>query len=418
MIPLDKAIKLILEDASPLDIESIPVKHSFDRVLGKNIKSELGIPRYNKTAIDGYAVLASDLVSVRPNKHISLKLLGESKPGQIFDGTISKGESMKVTSGSRLPDGSDTVVKFEDVARTDAENLNVYAMVKQWKNVIRAGREVEPGENLMPQGRVLNAADVARIAEVGYSEIEVYKKPKVGTVFIDEHPPEESKEDDNSVTSLNQFLSSVITQNGADYEFIGACNHDVKEFSNLMPSNGDYDNIIVMASQSIEDYNYLKNAFREIKIDLGFWRVAIKPGKSVLYGKFNKIPVFGISGNHWTAAVIFSQLIKPILAFQSGLRDMHRLEVIARITKELRTNPAMTNIFKAIVRTDTNGFTATPLLDNFAGELTSLSLANGHIIIPPHTNSIRSGDKVRVEICGPIENSIEKKNGGGNKRKK
>ncbi|MBD3170515.1 MAG: hypothetical protein GF307_13605 [candidate division Zixibacteria bacterium] len=403
MIPLEKAIKQVIGESGPLGFENLPINQCYGRILAKTVKSETGIPRFNTAAIDGYAISAEGFTPTRGSKPKQFEVEGECKPGKPYMGELPEGKAVKISAGMRLPDGTDTVVKFEDVARTDSDNLNVYAGIRPGQNIIQAGREVAPGEDLMPAGRVLNSADLARLAEAGFLEVDVHKKPVVGIVSVGDEYLSEDIDDSTPGISRKQFLSSLILENGAEVAHIGACSDSVDQLRETLESTEGYDDLVILAGQSIEDYNFLKSAFRELNVDLGFWRVAIKPGKSVLYGKYKEHPAFGVTGNLWSVAVIFNQLLKPLLAHQTGLRDTKRLEVIARLTKELYTNPSMTHIFKAVVRIDSNGFTATPILNSQMGELRSLSIANGFIIIPPDVNQVRAGDKVRVEVLGPLK---------------
>lgn len=408
MIPLEKAVELILKDVEPLGLEKVQTRNSYGRVLGNTVKVENGIPRFDTAAIDGYALSSKDTVSAKRNSHKAFRLVGDSKSGKLYTDEVNEGDVIKVAAGVRLPAGTDAVVKFEDVARIDTENVNVYVSLRPGQNVIQAGHELAAGESLMPKGRVLNSADVARLAEVGINEIEVFKKPNVGLISVGDEFLTESVDDGSPGVSRNQYISSLIKENSSDLHPIGACTDSVEQLQDLFTQALGCDLAVVVAGQSIDDYNFLKNAFRESKVDLKFWRVAIKPGKSVLFGLLDGKPVMGITGNMWAVAVIFDQLIKPLLARLSGLPDTQKLEVYARITKELRTNPTLTHIFKAIVRVENDGFTATPLLNNQMGELSTLSIANSFIIIPPEINMVKAGEKVMAEIFGPIAYSKQK----------
>lgn len=405
MISLDKAVQVILSDLTPLELETIPIEQAHGRVLGKTIKSETDIPKFNQAAIDGYALNASETSRIARNKPSVFKLAGESKPGKPYLKSHKRGEAIKVSAGVRLPDGYDSVVKYEDAARPESNKLNVYTQVQTWRNVIRAGREISAGGSIMPAGRILNAADVARLVEVGLTEIEVYKKPRIGLISVGDEFLSNYEEEKNPSISRNQFVGSIISETGGEFVYLGACTNSLDQLEEKLSDTDGCDNVIIMANQSIDHYNFLKTAFRELKMDLKFWRVAIKPGKSVLFGVRDGKPVFGISGNLWATVVVLDLLVKPLLAVQSGLSDGRKLEVIARLTKELRTNPAMTQIFKAIVRIEPNGLAVTPILDKSLGELRTLSMANGYIIVPPQTSNIRAGEKVRVEVFGPLEQS-------------
>jgi len=409
MISLDKAIQLILNDSTSLELDEISVRNAYGRVLGKDIVAESDIPKFNISAIDGYAIASSDTENTVLNKPSNFLVRGESQPGKLFEGAIRKGDAIKVHSGVRLPNRFDAVVKFEDAARTEAQKLNVYVKARPWQNVIRAGREISAGEDLMPAGRVLNAADMARLIEVGLEEIEVYKRQIVGLISVGHELLTSEEDDRNPGFSRIQYIRSLITENGAEFIDLGVCSDSIEDLEGKLSQNDDWNDLIIMANQSIDHYNFLKNAFREIKIDLKFWRVALKPGKSVLYGTLNKKQIFGISGNLWAVTVVFNQLIKPMLMQQSGLKDTKKLEVYARLTKELHINPTLTQVFKAIVRIESNGFTATPLIDPYFGELTALSMSNGFIIISPNATAIRAGDKVRVEVFGSLAASKSEK---------
>lgn len=394
MIPIFKAFKIIDNHAKPLRSEKIALEDAVGRSLAENVVADSNLPPFDRSQMDGYAVVAEDTVSIPAR----LKIVGESAAGKGWRGTLKRGEAVRIMTGAPLPKGADAVQKLE-VAKEKVGYVTLSEPTKSGRYFITKASEVKKGEVVLDAGTVVSVQNIAVAAAFGYAKVNVAKRPRVSILSTGSEIVEIArKPKQDQIRNSNSLMLKALAESlGCEAKIIPSIGDDLKAIkAAIKNASSNSDLVITTGGVSVGKYDLTKLALTELGAEIFFDRVALKPGKPTVFGKLNKAFVFGLPGNPVSAAVTFHLFVSRIIGTMLGqphpcLKDgLIVAGAAAKGTKERDTHlPAK------LTTDDQARLVATPVKWLGSSDLVGFAQADALIEIPKGT-SIEKGTLARV----------------------
>jgi molybdopterin molybdotransferase len=400
MITVEKALQIVLDHTRILEPENVPILQAIGMVLAEDIVSSEDIPPYDMATIEGFALRSANIANSNRSKPATLKLDGEVKAGDRWDHVIQSGHALKVAAGAPLPEGVDSVISTDHAVRESAKKVRIYSSQKPGEHIFVRGTDIESGSTVLPQGKILGAPDIGVLGAIGRNEVFCYRKPRVSffasgnDLISPDSPPQLGK-----LRAGNTFTLHVrLSEYGAEPINLGIFGINPDDVKGRVNTALESDMLIATAGSSFSDFDTMKTILQKVGMDLKFWRVAIRPGKPLIFGTFNDVPIFGFSSNILSSMVVLEQFIRPAIMKMQGRRELRRTEVVARLQKDLNGGGGVTHFVRAEVRVTDDGFMAIPAGSRNSPSIKAFSSANGFIVMPPEVEHISAGEMVKVQI--------------------
>lgn len=395
-----KAREFIRQFLNPVSaIETLALCDSLGRVLAADITSPSNVPNYDNSAMDGYALKASDLTTTR------LKVIGTAFAGRAFNGSVGDGECVRVMTGAAMPTGTDTVVVQERTV-TDGEFINISEAPKAQANVRYAGEDLKLGQTVLAQGHLMRPADLGLIASLGIAEVQAYRKLKVaffstGDELVSLGQPLQT----GQVYDSNRYtLFGMLTRLGVEVLDLGAIPDDpAKLESTLLSAAEQADVVITSGGVSVGEADYMKLLLAKHG-QVMFWKVSMKPGRPLAYGKVGNAHYFGLPGNPVAVMVTFYQFVRDALLRLMGQSTPVPLPMFqVQCTQAIKKLTGRTEFQRGILFTDTDGvWRVRPTGAQGSALLSSMSLANCFIVLDDTVGNLDAGATVQVQVLDGI----------------
>lgn len=398
-MPVAQARKYIREFLEPVTtVEVLPIRNTLGRVLAEDILSPCNVPNHDNSAMDGYAFNADDLNS---SGETSLNIIGTAFAGKAFDGRIGKGQCVRIMTGAVMPQGADTVVVQERV-QADGEHIRFTDGPKRGMNMRYAGEDLKHGQVVLPAGHLMRAADLGLIASLGLGELKVYRKLRVAFFSTgDELASIGQALETGQVYDSNRYtLFGMLTRMGVDIIDMGVV-RDVPELLEqaLKDAAASADVILTSGGVSVGEADFMKQLLEKLG-QVVFWKIAMKPGRPLAYGKVGNAHYFGLPGNPVSVMVTFYQFVREALLVLMGQPDpapQPLLDVVC--TGEIRKLPGRTEFQRGILFPAENGsWQVRPTGNQGSGILRSMTEANCFIVLDENTGNVSPGATVKVQI--------------------
>nr|WP_294840225.1 gephyrin-like molybdotransferase Glp [uncultured Methylotenera sp.] len=395
-----KAREFIRQFLNPVSaIETLALRDSLGRVLAADISSPANVPNYDNSAMDGYALKASDLAATR------LKVIGTTFAGRAFNGTVGDGECVRVMTGAAMPTGTDTVVVQERTV-TDGEFINISEAPKPQANVRYAGEDLKLGQTVLAQGHLMRPADLGLIASLGIAEVQAYRKLKVaffstGDELVGVGKPLQT----GQVYDSNRYtLFGMLTRLGVEVIDLGAIADDPAQLeATLLNAAQQADVVITSGGVSVGEADYMKLLLAKHG-QVMFWKVSMKPGRPLAYGKVGNAHYFGLPGNPVAVMVTFYQFVRVALLRLMGQSTPVPLPMFqVQCTQAIKKLTGRTEFQRGILFTDTDGvWRVKPTGAQGSALLSSMSLANCFIVLDDNVGNLDAGATVQVQVLDGI----------------
>lgn len=398
-MPVAQARKYIREFLEPVTtVEVLPIRNTLGRVLAEDILSPCNVPNHDNSAMDGYAFNADDLNS---SGETSLNIIGTAFAGKAFDGRIGKGQCVRIMTGAVMPQGADTVVVQERV-QADGEHIRFTDGPKRGMNMRYAGEDLQQGQVVLPAGHLMRAADLGLIASLGLGELKVYRKLRVAFFSTgDELASIGQALEAGQVYDSNRYtLFGMLTRMGVEIIDMGVV-RDVPELLEqaLKDAAASADVILTSGGVSVGEADFMKQLLEKLG-QVVFWKIAMKPGRPLAYGKVGHAHYFGLPGNPVSVMVTFYQFVREALLVLMGQEDpapQPLLDVVC--TGEIRKLPGRTEFQRGILFPAENGsWQVRPTGNQGSGILRSMTEANCFIVLDENTGNVAPGNIVKVQI--------------------
>lgn len=322
-LQLEEAQRLLFDLAAPVGKCTVGLLKSNGRVLSQDIKAPISIPSFNKSALDGYALIADDTRQAEPSRPVQLKVIEEIRAGLVAEEKVVPGTTIKLMTGAPIPDGANVVIKYEDVVRNN-DYISVFQTLKAQDNIIKAGEDVVEGEVIASKGTVITPPLIALLAGIGVAQVPVYKKVKIAIMSSGDElvsPFEELPAGKIYNSSLYGLLSRCH-ELGAQPLDLGIVPDQIEAVSSRMAEALKKADIIVSTGGvSVGDYDVIKDAMVEAGAEMLFWKVAMKPGSPIAAAKKGKKLLVGLSGNPAAAMITFDLILIPLIKKLMGIEN-------------------------------------------------------------------------------------------------
>ena len=399
-MPVVKARQFIKQFLEPVaEVDFVSLHESLGRITAQHILSPANVPNYDNSAMDGYAFSAQDLNSVQ------LKVIGTAFAGKAFNGTVSPGECVRIMTGAAMPQGADTVVMQEKVLR-NGDYIQLVETPKPRANVRYAGEDLQLGQNVLSAGHLMRPADLGLLASLGIAEVKVYRKLKVaffstGDELVAIGQPLAS----GQVYDSNRYtLFGMLKRLGIDIIDLGAIADDPQQLENtLLNAAAQADVIITSGGVSVGEADYMKELLSKHG-QVMFWKIAMKPGRPLAYGKVGKAHYFGLPGNPVAVMVTFYQFVRDALMTLMGQAEQSPLPMFTvECTAPIKKLSGRTEYQRGILYTDETGcWKVKPTGAQGSAILSSMSLANCFIVLDETVGNLEAGAMVQVQVLEGI----------------
>lgn len=396
LIPLDEALSQMLAKISPLTAtESVPLVQAFGRISAGDIVSPLDVPGFDNSAMDGYAVRLSDIATDAP-----LMVAGKAFAGQPYHGEWPAGSCIRIMTGAPVPAGCDAVVMQEETEQSDA-GVRFTAPVKAGQNIRRRGEDIANGAIVFPAGTRLTVAELPVLASLGIANVDVVRKVRVALFSTgDELQLPGQPLGDGQIYDTNRLaVHLMLEQLGCEVINLGIIRDDPARLRQaFIQADRDADVVISSGGVSVGEADYTKTILDELG-EIGFWKLAIKPGKPFAFGKLSHSWFCGLPGNPVSAALTFYQLVQPLLAKLSGATDSTqapRLRV--RAATRLKKAPGRLDFQRGILQRNADGELTVSTTGHQGSHIfSSFSQGNCFIVLERERGHVDAGEWVEVE---------------------
>lgn len=399
-LTVQQARDAILKAISPItETESMPVNLAVQRTLSEDICSELNIPGHTNSAVDGYALKGSELPE---NDTRQFTLTGSAMAGEPFTGNCLPGQCVRIMTGAVMPENTDTVIMQEHVRR-DENSITIDASHKAGQNVRQAGEDIAIGDTVLTQGRVLTPADLGILASLGKADIEVIRKPVIsfmstGNELMEPRDNSGQNQHGHIYDSNRYTLSGMLERLNVTSVDLGIVRDDPGQLTRALNRAAEQSDVIITSGGvSVGEADYIKEIL-QASGEVHFWKIAMKPGRPLTFGRFNDTLFFGLPGNPVAVMVTFYQFVKPAIEYLASGATQTSLTLPARCESSIRKIPGRYEFVRGVFGQSADGqLTVHKTGQQGSGILTSMSEANCFILLDEDRANITPGEAVRIQ---------------------
>jgi molybdopterin molybdotransferase len=397
MITVEEALKRVLASAkTPLDEEKVALEKAYGRVLARDLKALRTQPPFPNSAMDGYALRAGDATAPA-----TLMVVGESTAGRAFEGAVGPGEAVRIFTGAPVPDGADAIVIQEDVSR-EGERIRLSIAVPEGDNLRPAGMDFHACDILIPAGRRLTPRDVALAAAANHTTLAVRRRARVAIVATGDElvapggtlgPAQIIASNNFAVAGLVEACGGVAIDLGIAVDELSATKAAIAR-----ASDAKADVLVTLGGASVGDYDLVQQALVSSGMELGFWRIAMRPGKPLMHGNLGAMRVLGLPGNPTSSMVCSILFLRPLLRALHGEPEPGAdPSQPARLAIDLPANGQRQDYMRALLSQSADGIlVAAPVANQDSSLVKTMARAEGLIIRSPHAKAAKAQDPCRV----------------------
>ena len=378
--------------------ELVDLRSSLGRILATDILSPANVPNYDNSAMDGYAFNADDIT---PNASTELTIIATVLAGKVFDGTLAAGECVRIMTGGAMPKGADTVIMQERV-QCEVNSIRFAESPKRKMNVRYAGEDLKLGQVVLTSGHLMRSADLGLLASLGIAKILVYRKLKVAFFSTgDELASVGQTLEIGQVYDSNRYtLHGMLTRMGVEVIDMGAIPDNPDLLKNtLLTASQLADVVISSGGVSVGEADYMK-LLLTTHGEVVFWKIAMKPGRPLAYGKVGDAHYFGLPGNPVAVMVTFYQFVREAMLVLMGQLQPTQLPMFnVECTENIQKMTGRTEFQRGVLFADKNGiWKVKPTGSQGSAILSSMSLANCFIVLDEATGNLSAGAIVQVQV--------------------
>jgi len=392
LLPVADAVQRILDGVRPLPAETVPLADARGRTLAKPLKARRNQPPFDASAMDGYAVRAEDVANVPA----TLKIIGEAPAGRAFNGKVRSGKAVRIFTGAPVPRGADTVIIQEDTER-DGDMVRVLEGAPRGKFVRRAGLDFARGETLIEAGALLGPRLIGLAAAMTYPALPVRRRPKVAILGTGDEliAPGGKPRADQIISSNGYAIGAAVAQFGGEVADLGIAPDRLAAIAEAIASARDADILITIGGASVGDHDLVQDALLKQGYRLDFWKIAMRPGKPLMFARKGRQRLLGLPGNPVSSLVCSLLFLKPLVTALLG-RPVADETLTMTLGADMRTNDQRQDYIRARIEQRDGQPVAVPFPVQDSSMQRTLARADVLIIRPPHAPAIAAGEPVSV----------------------
>ena len=414
------AQQCVLEAVATMGAEPVKLEQSLGRVLAEEVRANRDQPPYDISAMDGYALRSADLGNVPA----MLEIIEDIKAGDMPTKTLAAGQCARIMTGAPMPQGADAVIRVEDTEAMSKEALSPSSLpqagerdaaslrenlfdrvqinqsVKPGNDIRRLGENMRNGEVVLAPGIEITPGVIGVLATVKRAQVQVYRRPRVAILSTgNELEGLDEPVDPNKIPNSNSYaLMGQVQALGIEPVLLGIARDDPEELARYLKRGLEYDVLLVSGGTSVGVHDYVRPTIEALGAQMLFWRVSMKPGHPVAFGKVGEKIIFGLPGNPVSSMVCFEQFVVPALRRMMGHTRTYRRTIEARMTHNVKHQPGRTEFIRVLLAKEPGGYAATSTGAQGSGMLLSMARADGLAVLPADCNGLTAGSQVTVQL--------------------
>ncbi|OGS94722.1 MAG: molybdenum cofactor biosynthesis protein [Gallionellales bacterium RIFCSPLOWO2_12_FULL_57_18] len=437
-LQVSEAQRLVLESVVVFGAEQVELEQALGRVLAEEVCANRDQPPYDISAMDGYALRSADLANVPA----TLQIIEDIKAGDMPTKVLAPGQCARIMTGAPLPQGADAVIRVEETEVVSAEALSpnsdettshstkpasgqvagylpqagerdaaslrelitnavrINHAVKPGNDIRRLGENMFNGEVVLRPGTEITPGVIGVLATVKHAQVRVYRRPRVAILSTgNELEGLDEPVDPDKIPDANSYALMAQTQAlGIEPVLLGIARDDPEELARYLKRGLEYDVLLVSGGTSVGVHDYVRPTIEALGVQMLFWRVAMKPGHPVAFGKAGEKIIFGLPGNPVSSMVCFEQFVAPALRRMMGHARIHRRTIEARLTHDVKHQAGRTEFIRVLLAKEQSGYTATSTGAQGSGMLLSMARADGLAVVPGDSSGLVAGSMVTVQL--------------------
>jgi len=407
MISVEEAQERLLSHVTVLGKEEVPILDSLGQVLAEDLRSAIDVPPLDNSAMDGYALQARDTSGASSGSPRVLRVIGTVAAGSISDREVVPDTAIRIMTGAPIPKGADSVVRFEDTDETARQRggpiseIAICVAAKRGQNIRPAGEDISKGTVVLPAGTIIRPAEVGVLASLGMSTASVIARPVVAIVATGNELVEVGQPlPRGKIYNSNSYsVAALVRRYGGIPRVLGIALDNKDSLVTALRRGLDADMLITSGGVSVGDYDIVKEVLAK-EGEIGFWSVRMKPGKPLAFGQIKgvekTVPHLGLPGNPVSSMVTFEMFARPAILKMMGKRNLTKPTIEAILEDRILNKDRRRVFTRAIVERRGDKYFARLTGPQGSGVLTSMSLANGLVIVPEDVAEAGPGATVRV----------------------
>lgn len=395
MISVDTAIKIVADVIEPLPSRTVPFENSLGFCLAQDVQSDIDMPPFDRSAMDGYAVIAADTAAAP----VELTVIEDIAAGHMPTKKVSHGQASKIMTGAAVPEGADAVVKFEETEDLSANNrVKILRPIDSGRNISKRGEDMQVGQTVLHKGMPIRPQEIGILATIGKSRVEVFSAPTVGIISTgDELVDVGFKPSIAQIRNSNGYsLSAQARRLKAEVEILGIVTDTKEEISSIMRRGLQKDILILSGGVSMGEYDLVGDVMKDLNTYIYFEKVALRPGKPVIFGRKDKTFIFALPGNPVASFVTFELFIYPAIRKMMGFANIHRTTLKASLETEILVKRKRREYRPAVLRMHDNHWLVSPVEWHGSADLLATTRANCLLIVREDAEKLSSGQLVDV----------------------
>ena len=390
------AQRVVLESVATLGAEQVKLEQSLGRVLAEEVRANRDQPPYDISAMDGYALRSADLGNVPA----MLEIVEDIKAGDMPTRTLAPGQCARIMTGAPMPQGADAVIRVEDTEAKQDNRVQINLSIKPGNDIRRLGENMRNGEVVLAPGTEITPGVIGVLATVKRAQVRVYRRPRVAILSTgNELEGLDEPVDPNKIPNSNSYaLMGQAQALGLEPVLLGIARDDPVELEQYLRRGLEYDVLLVSGGTSVGVHDYVRPTIEALGAQMLFWRVAMKPGHPVAFGKVGEKIIFGLPGNPVSSMVCFEEFVVPALRRMMGHARTHRRTIEARLTHNVKHQPGRTEFIRVLLAKEEGGYAATSTGAQGSGMLLSMARADGLAVLPAECNGLAAGSMVTVQL--------------------
>ena len=394
LLSVDEALARILDGALVTGVERVPLMEAAHRILTEDVRATLTQPPFNASAMDGYAVRAADVATLPAR----LTLIGEARAGEAFSGSVGAGQCARIFTGAPVPAGADAIV-IQENTKADGSIVTVVEGSPDPAHIRPRGGDFAEGQVLLSPGRVLDARAVLLAAAMGHGTLAVRKKPVIAVLATgDELVEPGQKPGPDQIVSSNPYgLAAMIAAAGGEPRLLGIARDTRTALEEKIAEAADADVLVTTGGASVGDHDLVGPVLTSRGMAMDFWKIAMRPGKPMLFGKLGTQRVLGLPGNPVSALICGRVFLMPLIDRLLGRDTSPWAPVRARLTEALEKNGPRQHYMRAVTSHDANGvLLVTPQSSQDSSLMSPLAASNALIVRTVDAPALGAGDEADV----------------------
>ncbi len=397
MITVDTATRIVTEVTEPMPPQRVAFQNALGFCLAQDVRSDIDMPPFHRSAMDGYAVISEDVASAP----VELTVIENIAAGYMPAKRVQRGEASKIMTGAAVPDGADAVVKVEETEDLAAPNrVKILKSVRKDSNISHRGEDMQAGHVVLRKGTPVRPQEIGILATVGKSMVEVFSAPTVGIISTGSELVEvDSRPSVAQIRNSNGYsLYAQARRLTPEVELLGIAKDTKEEISGGIRKGLEKDVLILSGGVSMGEYDLVGDVLKDFGAHIYFEKVALRPGKPVIFGKKDKTFIFALPGNPVASFVTFELFIYPAIRKMMGFPILHRTTLKASLETEILVKRKRREYRPAFLRSQNNQWLVSPVEWHGSADLLSTTRANCLLIVREDAEKLALGQLVDVVL--------------------